>query len=147
MRVNDIVFRSVCCQECLSGLPRGVFDLCSQQPVPPNPYVAGTDRLVYYETIKQELNKRLLCDCRCDERRKTKDERSTRLVYTVFRGGLEHLKIQTRSIDEKFPSTLKHFFPLFKRDSFFLYGRTKSNSETYCPYSLFENTLFLVVSV
>jgi hypothetical protein len=33
-------------------------------------------------------------------------ERSTRLSYTVFHGGLEHLKIKTRIIDEKFPSVM-----------------------------------------
>jgi hypothetical protein len=52
---------------------------------------------VYYETIKRELNnKRLIYECRCDERLKAKAERSTRLAYTVLRGGLEHLKIETR---------------------------------------------------
>ena len=39
-----------------------------------------------------------VCD---DERLKTKDEESTLLVYTGFLGGLEHLKIETRLIDEK----------------------------------------------
>jgi hypothetical protein len=37
---------------------------------------------------------------RCDERLKTKDEGSTLLTYT----GLEHLKIETRLIDERFAS-------------------------------------------
>jgi hypothetical protein len=37
---------------------------------------------VYYETIKKELNKRLICECRCDERLKDKVERSTRVTYT-----------------------------------------------------------------
>jgi hypothetical protein len=37
---------------------------------------------------------------RCDERLKVKSEGSMRLAYTGFRGGLEHLKIETRSIDE-----------------------------------------------
>jgi hypothetical protein len=35
-------------------------------------------------------------DYRCDERLKTKAGGSTRLTYTGFRGGLEHLKIETR---------------------------------------------------
>ncbi len=39
---------------------------------------------------------------RCDERLKTKDEESTRLTYTVSLGELEHLKIKTRLIGEKF---------------------------------------------
>ncbi len=38
--------------------------------------------VVYYETIKRELNRILIYECRCDERLKAKDERSTRLTYT-----------------------------------------------------------------
>jgi hypothetical protein len=38
----------------------------------------------------------------CDERLKAKAEGSTRLAYTRLRGGLEHLKIETRLIDEMF---------------------------------------------
>ena len=43
---------------------------------------------------------------RCDERLKLEatDEGSTRLGYTGWSGGLEHLKIETRLIDERFPS-------------------------------------------
>ena len=63
-------------------------------------------RVVYYETIKRELKKRLIHECRCDERLKAKAERSTRLAYTVLRGGQEHLKIKTRLIDEKFASVM-----------------------------------------
>ena len=37
--------------------------------------------IVYYETIKRELNKRLIYECRCDERRINKTERCTRLTY------------------------------------------------------------------
>ena len=44
--------------------------------------------------------------CRCDERLKAKDERSTHLTYTMLRGGQEHLKIKTRIIDEKFASVM-----------------------------------------
>ena len=42
-------------------------------------------RVVYNETIKGELNERLIYECRCDERVKTKDERSTRLSCTLLR--------------------------------------------------------------
>ena len=42
--------------------------------------------VVYFETIKRELNKRLIYECRCDERLKVKPERSSRLTYTVARG-------------------------------------------------------------
>ena len=41
---------------------------------------------VYYESIKRELNKRLIFDSRCDTRLKTKDEGCKRLAYTVSRG-------------------------------------------------------------
>ncbi len=60
--------------------------------------------LLSSETIKRELNERLTYECRCDER--LKDERSTRLPYTVFHGGQEHLKIKKRLIDEKFASVM-----------------------------------------
>ncbi len=56
--------------------------------------------------IKREINRIIMYECRCDERLKDKPERSTRLVYTGFRGGLEHLKIETRLIDERFPSVM-----------------------------------------
>jgi hypothetical protein len=37
---------------------------------------------------------------------KTKDEGSTRLVYTGWLGGLEHLKIESRLTDERFASVM-----------------------------------------
>ncbi len=45
-------------------------------------------------------------ECRCDERLKAKTEGCTRLSYTGLDGGLEHLKIETRLIDERFPSVM-----------------------------------------
>ncbi len=59
---------------------------------------------VYYETIKWKINIRLIYECRCDERLNVKTEGSTRLTYTELRGGLEHLKVETRLIDERFAS-------------------------------------------
>ena len=44
--------------------------------------------------------------CRCDERLQVKVEGSTRLPYTRLSGGLEHLKIETRFIDEGFTSVM-----------------------------------------
>ncbi len=44
---------------------------------------------IYYETIKQELDKRLIFECRCDERLKVQVEGSTRLVYTGLNRQLE----------------------------------------------------------
>jgi hypothetical protein len=45
-------------------------------------------------------------ECRCDERLKPKDEGSTRLAYTGLRVELEHLKIKTRLIHERFASLM-----------------------------------------
>jgi hypothetical protein len=47
--------------------------------------------------------------CRCDERLKTKSNGSTRLAYTGFLGGLEHIKIETRLIDEMFVSVMGEY--------------------------------------
>jgi hypothetical protein len=67
-----------------------------------------TDRLTDRQTDRQtdRLNKRLIYECRCDERLKTKAEGSTRLSYTGLCGGLEHLKIETSLIDERFASVM-----------------------------------------
>ena len=46
---------------------------------------------------------------RCDERLKTKAEESTRLAYTGLLGELEHLKIETRLIDEMFASVMGEY--------------------------------------
>ena len=45
-------------------------------------------------------------ECQCDERLKTKDEKSTRLVYTGMFRELDQLKIKTRLIDEMFTSVI-----------------------------------------
>ena len=65
--------------------------------------------VVYYESIKRELQTRPIYECRCDERLKTKVEESTRLTYTGLFGELEHLKIETRLIDEMFPSEMGEY--------------------------------------
>ncbi len=52
------------------------------------------------------VSPKLTFECRCDERLKDKDEGSTRLTYTGFRGELEHLKIKTRLIDEMLESVM-----------------------------------------
>jgi hypothetical protein len=62
--------------------------------------------VVYYETIKREVKIKPISECRCDERLKTKPEVSTCLSDTGLIGELEHLKIKTRLIDEKFPSVM-----------------------------------------
>jgi hypothetical protein len=45
-------------------------------------------------------------ECRCDERLRIKVEESTLLSDTGLFGELEHLKIKTRLIDEKFSSVM-----------------------------------------
>ncbi len=69
-----------------------------------------SDFFVYYLTIKGEVNRKLIHECRCDERLKDKGERPARLSYTVFLGGLEHVKIKvkikTRLTDERFESVM-----------------------------------------
>jgi len=64
------------------------------------------DFVVYYESIKRELKIRPICECRCDERLQTTTKEFTRLTYTGLNGGLEHLKIETRLIDERFASVM-----------------------------------------
>ena len=59
---------------------------------------------VYSESINRKLNRRLICECRCDERLQTQNEEFTRLTCTLLCVELEHLKIETRLIDEKFAS-------------------------------------------
>jgi hypothetical protein len=56
--------------------------------------------------MKRELKTTPIYECRCDERLKIKTEESTRLAYTGFLGELEHLKIETRLIDEMFASVM-----------------------------------------
>ena len=58
--------------------------------------------VVYYESIKRELRIRCIYECRCDERLQTKTKEFTRLAHTGLVVELEHLKIETRLIDEKF---------------------------------------------
>jgi hypothetical protein len=61
---------------------------------------------VYYESIKRELQRKPIYECRCDERLQTKTKRFTRLSYTGLVVELEHLKIivKTRLTNEKFTS-------------------------------------------
>jgi hypothetical protein len=66
-------------------------------------------RQVYYESRTRELKTRPICECRCDERPKTKTEESTLLPYTGSLGELEHLKIKTRLIDEMFVSVMGEY--------------------------------------
>jgi hypothetical protein len=61
---------------------------------------------VYYESIRRDLKRRPMYECRCDEKLEIKSEGSIHLTYTGFLGGLEHPKTETRLIDEKFASVM-----------------------------------------
>ena len=65
--------------------------------------------MVCYESMKRELKTRPIYECRCDERLKSKAEESTCLTYTGLFGELEHLKIETRLIDEMFASVMGEY--------------------------------------
>ena len=64
---------------------------------------------IYYDSMNRELNIRPIYECRCDERLKTKAKEFIHLTYTGLLGGLEHLKIETRLIDEKFAKTMGEY--------------------------------------
>jgi hypothetical protein len=63
-------------------------------------------KVVYYESIKRELKRRLIYEYRCDGRLITKNEESKCLSDTGLVVELEHLKTKTRLIDKKFESVL-----------------------------------------
>ena len=78
--------------------------------------------------IKRDLKRKLIYECRCDDRLKPKTEGSTRLTYTGLCGGLEHLKIETMLIDERFVSVMgEYFFLSIIRGK----ARTKDNGYTW----------------
>ena len=58
--------------------------------------------VVYYESIKREPKIIGINKCRCDERLQTKSKEFTLLTYTGLVLELEHLKIETRLINENF---------------------------------------------
>jgi hypothetical protein len=62
--------------------------------------------IVYYESIKRESKIRGIYECRCDERLQTKTKEFTRLPYTGLVLELEHLKIETRLINERFANAM-----------------------------------------
>ena len=64
--------------------------------------------IVYYESIKREPKIKSIYECRCDERLQTKSKEFTRLrvAYTGLVLELEHLKIETRLINERFANAM-----------------------------------------
>ena len=65
--------------------------------------------VVYYESLKRDLKTKSIHEFRCDERLKTRVEESTRLTCTQLVGELEHLKTETRLIDEMFASEMSEY--------------------------------------
>ena len=62
--------------------------------------------MVYYESIKREPKIKSIYECRCDERLQTKSKEFTRLAYTGLVLELEHLKTETRLINERFANAM-----------------------------------------
>ncbi len=61
---------------------------------------------VYYESIKRKPKIKSIYAYRCDERLQTKSKEFTRLPYTGLILDLEHLKIKTRLISERFANAM-----------------------------------------
>jgi hypothetical protein len=55
-------------------------------------------------SMKREI--RCIYECRCNERLQSETKEFTRLSYTGLVVELEHLKIETRLIDEKFVNVM-----------------------------------------
>ena len=72
----------------------------------------GRQVFVYHESIKQELKIRCTCECRCDDRLQTKTKEFTRLVCPGLVVKLEHIKIETRLLDEKFTIAMGEYVTL-----------------------------------
>jgi hypothetical protein len=108
------------------GSERGAVSCCWR-------YRYGLDFIfVYYESIKRELQTRPIYECQCesppcDERLKPKAEESTYLTYTGLLGELEHLKIETRSIDEMFTR---------KFSCLLLIDKARTKDKTYIWFSV-----------
>ncbi len=75
---------------CLGG-GRDTVSCLAIKSIFRNSTFCGDDFILYYESIKWELQSRPINECRCDERLKTKAEESTHLTYTGLIGELEHL--------------------------------------------------------
>ena len=67
------------------------------------------EAVVYYESIKRKLKIKCIYECRCYERLQTKTKEFTCLTYTGLVVELEHLKIETRLINEKFASAMGEY--------------------------------------
>ena len=75
---------------------------CDQRQKAEREHIFQVQEVVYYESIERDLKIRCIYECRSDERLQTKTKEFTLLVYTGLVVELEHLKIETRLIVEKF---------------------------------------------
>ncbi len=82
--------------------------------------------IVYYESIKRDLQRRLIYEYRCDERLKTKNEESTRLADTGFI--VVYYKSRKRELKAGLKSGVR------KKTFFFLEGDLSSAS----PHTLYS---------
>ena len=64
---------------------------------------------VYYDSIKREIKIRGIYEGRCDERLQSKTKAFTLLGYTGLILELEHLKIETRLIDEMIANVMGEY--------------------------------------
>jgi len=71
---------------------------------------------VYYESIKREPKIKSIYECRCDERLQAKSKEFTRLPYTGLVLELEHLKIESRLINESSANTMRVYYESIKRE-------------------------------
>jgi len=83
---------------------QGPYSVCGSVP-----FSVICHFFVYYESTKRDLKIRPIYECRCDERLQTKVKEFTRLVYTGLLGGLGHLRIETRLVNEKIVNTLSEY--------------------------------------
>ena len=68
-----VTYPGPCPMTPYEDLPQSIFPLQSYR---------GTVFVVYYESIKWEIQTKPICECRWDERLKTRVEESTRLTWT-----------------------------------------------------------------
>ena len=68
-------------------------------------------RCEHTNPYKKSSDTNILSHGRCDERQQSKAEGSTRPGYTGLRGGLKHLKIETKLINERFASVMGECVP------------------------------------
>jgi hypothetical protein len=99
---------------------------------PPSAHFVFLLEEVYYESIKREPKRRGRNKCRCDERLQTKTKEFTRLPYTGLVLELEHLKIETRLISERFANAMEFLLLIYHNLRFVFYngGEYSRNQES-----------------